>query len=329
MKRIILFSLLLTFSLTANTELYPKKVCELYNNLKHTKNRGHEVLKLNRTYEMLKHHKGNYLLKVEGATPVQRWVDDDCLTLRPLRNSPLYGKSHSVSPSVKKVVAPKMVSSTPTRQQNLLALSWHNAFCETHRYKKECKRGLGSLLRSKPEEKSFVLHGLWPQPRTNVYCKVSRNEMYADKNKKWHTLKSLGLSATTKSALKVVMPGFGSNLHKHEWVKHGTCYGTDANAYYSDAVSLVNQVNRSALGTLFTQNIGRTITLREVQRVADKAFGRGAGNRVELRCKNGLVTELWLHLGSGEAELSKLLHTGKKVHGRCKKGRIDKAGYGR
>ncbi|MDQ7084316.1 MAG: hypothetical protein Q9M36_05020 [Sulfurovum sp.] len=24
--------------------------------------------------------------------------------------------------------------------ENLLALSWQNAFCETHRYKKECKR---------------------------------------------------------------------------------------------------------------------------------------------------------------------------------------------
>jgi hypothetical protein len=51
---------------------------------------------------MLKHHKGQYLLKVEGATPVQRWVDDDCLTLRPLRDSPLY-------PRNKKAVTPKPV----------------------------------------------------------------------------------------------------------------------------------------------------------------------------------------------------------------------------
>jgi ribonuclease T2 len=327
--RFLLALLLLTLGLTANMELYPKKSCELYNNLKHTKNRGHVVLKLDRTYEMLKHHKGNYLLKVEGATPVQRWVNDDCLSLRPLRNSPLYGKAKTTTPVVKKRVAPKMYVASTHPTQNLLALSWHNAFCETHRYKKECKRNIGSLLRTKKIEKTFVLHGLWPQPRTQVYCNVSQNEKYADKNRKWHTLKDLGLSASTKSALKAVMPGVGSNLHKHEWIKHGTCYGTSANHYYEDAIGLIDQVNNSALGQLFTQNIGKNVSLRQVQRVADKAFGRGAGSRVELRCKNGLVTELWLHLGSGEPEIGALLLKGQKVHGRCRSGRIDKAGFGR
>jgi ribonuclease T2 len=214
-------------------------------------------------------------------------------------------------------------------KQNLLALSWHNAFCETHRYKKECKRGLGSLIRSKSSEKSFVLHGLWPQPRHNVYCNVSSNDRYIDKNKKWHKLKSLGLSSSTKSALKSVMPGFNSNLHKHEWIKHGTCYGTNADQYYADAVSLVRQVNSSALGKFFTENIGKKITLREVQTLADKSFGRGAGNRVSLQCNRGLVTELWLHLGSGSDDLATLLKRGKSTRSRCKGGRIDRAGFGR
>ena len=86
--RYLLLSLLITLGAMANMDLYPSKECELFNNLKHTKNRGNEVLKLDRTYEMLKHHKGQYLLKVEYATPPQRWVDDNCLTLRPLRTSP-------------------------------------------------------------------------------------------------------------------------------------------------------------------------------------------------------------------------------------------------
>ena len=93
--RFLLLLGLSTLFAVANMEIYPSKECELYNNMKHTKNRGHQILKLDRTYEMLKHQKGQYLLKVEYATPPQRWVDDNCLTLRPLRNSPLYGKKAS------------------------------------------------------------------------------------------------------------------------------------------------------------------------------------------------------------------------------------------
>ena len=173
------------------------------------------------------------------------------------------------------------------------------------------------------------MHGTWPQPRRNVYCNVSSSDKYKDKNKKWHTLPNMGLSHSTKEALSIVMPGFSSNLHKHEWIKHGTCYGTDANTYYLDAIGLINQVNDSALGKFFTQNIGKRITLKQVQSLADKSFGRGAGNRIELQCRNGLVTELWLHLGSDSADLGRLLQRGKVARSRCKSGRIDKAGFGR
>jgi ribonuclease T2 len=339
---------LFTYVVFANMDIYPKKECQLFNNLKHTKNRGDEVLKLDRPYEMIQHHKAQYLVKVEGATPPQRWVDDECLSLRPLRGTPIYEAMHNkpVKPVVQKRVnieeelsradakkakkpqkhyAKKSTSS----KQNLLALSWHNAFCETHRYKKECKRGLSSLIRSKARDKSFVLHGLWPQPRSNVYCRVNSNEKYLDKNKKWHKLKNLGLSSSTKEALKAVMPGFSSNLHKHEWIKHGTCYGTDADTYFKTAVRLVHQVNSSALGAFFTQNMGKRITLKEVQVLADKSFGRGAGKRVALQCNRGLVTELWFYIGSGSDDLATLLQSGKPTRSRCIGGRIDKAGYGR
>ena len=346
MIRFILLAWLLPLFAMANMELYPSKECGLFNNLKHTKNRGNEMLKQDRTYEMLKHHKGQYLLKVEYATPVQRWVDDNCLTVRPLRSSPLYATNKTKKSAIsieeelsigdkniakmpKKTFKKHMSRSKPTSKFNLLALSWHNAFCETHRSKKECKRGLGDLLKRKSSETQFVLHGLWPQPRTNVYCDVEYSLKKLDKNKHWRDLPCLALDEEVENALEKVMPGFASELHKHEWVKHGTCYGTEANEYYGDAVSLINQVNSSPLGKLFSQNIGKKITLKQVRTVADKAYGKGAGNRIELRCKKGLVTELWLHLGSGSKDLATLLKHGKKVNGRCKIGRIDKAGFGR
>jgi ribonuclease T2 len=218
---------------------------------------------------------------------------------------------------------------TTSSKQNLLALSWHNAFCETHRYKKECKRGLSDLLKRKMSDTQFVLHGLWPQPRNNVYCNVERDFIEADKRKRWRDLPCLALDDDVEKELEKIMPGFSSELHKHEWVKHGTCYGTDANTYYRDAINLVKQINTSALGKFFTQNIGKRITLREVQTLADKSFGRGTGSRVTLQCNRGMVTELWLNLGSGSKDLATLLKRGKPKKSRCKGGYIDKAGYGR
>ena len=335
--RFFFLSILFTFFAMANMELYPKKECGLFNNLKHTKNRGQEVLKLDRTYEMLKHHKEQYLLKVEYATPSQRWVDDDCLSLRPLRGTPLYGVKQAQN--TKKTVvkrADKNIASKPqkhwtkknsTSKQNLLALSWHNAFCEAHRNKKECKRGLSDLLKRKASDTQFVLHGLWPQPRNKVYCNVDKELIDADKNRRWRDLPCLALDEEVEDALEKVMPGYASQLHKHEWIKHGTCYGTDVNTYYADAISLVNQVNNSAIGKFFTQNIGKRITLQQVRTLADKTLGRGTGNRIELQCKRGLVTELWLHLGSGSDDLATLLKRGKKTRSRCKGGFIDKAGF--
>ncbi len=321
-------------------EIFPKKECELFDNLKHTKNRGHQVLKMDRAYIMLKHHKAQYLVKVEEATPPQRWVDDDCLSLRPLRGTPIYEAMHSSTtekPVQKETVkiedelskADTNMAKKTQNGQNLLALSWHNAFCETHRYKKECKRNIGSLFRSKSHETQFVLHGLWPQPRNRVYCNVDKEFITADKSKHWRDIPCLALDDEVETQLSKIMPGFASDLHKHEWVKHGTCYGTEANRYFSDAISLVKQVNASALGTLFKQKIGKYISLKEVRALANKTFGQGAGKRVVLQCKNGLITELWLQLGTGSDDLATLLKRGKPMYSRCKGGRVDKAGYGR
>ena len=214
-------------------------------------------------------------------------------------------------------------------KQNLLALSWHNAFCETHRYKKECKRGLRDLLKKKKSDTQFVLHGLWPQLRNKEYCHLSSAAIRADKSKHWRDIPNVHLSKKTVSALSEVMPGFKSALHKHEWAKHGSCYGTDADTYFSDAVSLVNQVNEGALGRFFSQNIGKRITLKELQIIANKAYGRVAGNRIALQCKKGMITEMWLNLGGAGTDLKTLLAQGKPAHSRCKGGRVDRAWFRR
>jgi len=325
--RIFLQFLFLSVLLFSKVELYPSKACALYNNLKHTTNRGNVQLDMTRTYTMIEHHKGQYLVKVPDVTPSQRWVDDDCLTLRPLRGTPLYGEKSTAIKS--NSVSEKKIAYKKEARPLLLALSWHNAFCETHRYKKECKRGLRSLLGKSKSDNNFVLHGLWPQPKNKVYCNVERYYITADKHRQWNKLPEPKLTSVTKAKLKEVMPGVDSNLHRHEWIKHGTCYGTDAETYFKDAIALTNEVRSSEVARFFQNNVGKRITIQRLRETVERSFGKGTGNRVELRCNRGLITEVWLHLDGTGGSLGTLLKNGKKVYSRCKRGMIDREGFGK
>lgn len=331
-------------SLVAREEAFATKECPAFNNMKHSKNSHAVHLDTKQKYTILKYHKGQVLVLIKGEQPAQRWVDDECFAKsdndsNPMNVQKVESKTVSIEDELRKA-SKSMVSrrfvdsrsgsgmtSVVTSKQNLLVLSWHNAFCETHRYKKECKRSMFSFAKDKYNEKHFVLHGLWPQPRNNIYCGVSKKHMAMDKHKQWNRLPALGLNDNVKMRLTKVMPGVRSNLHKHEWIKHGTCYGTDANSYYEDAVNLVEQVNHSKVGAFFTKNIGKRVTLQQVRAVFNRNFGVGTGKRVELKCKGGLITELWLHLGSGSDDLGVLLKKGKQTRSRCQKGLVDKAGF--
>jgi len=323
MRFIILF-FLSTFVLLAQNILYPTQCCPAYNNLKHTKNSGNIHLDPSEGYVVRKHHKGQYLISVKEASPQQRWVDDACLAPKSALN---------VAPvrcDIKPINGEKKSTSQKQHwEENLLALSWHNAFCETHRNKKECKRSMLSMFKKPYHENNFILHGLWPQPRNRVYCGVDRQYISADKYGHWNKLPEVKLTPQTRKRLERVMPGTVSYLDRHEWIKHGTCYGTDAEQYFKDAIELVETVEDSDISRFFQQRMGKRVTIKQVRTLFDKAFGEGTGKRVELRCKKGLVTELWLHLKGIENDLGRLLKNGKPVHSRCQYGIIDRAGYQR
>jgi len=322
--RIFFLLLFLGATLFSRDELYPTTHCPAFNNMKHTRNSGDIYLDPKVGYEVKQHHKGQYLVRIPGANPVQRWVDDSCLSSK---NKP---NVSSVSVDTKSVEVDTSKRERPqVSSENLLALSWHNAFCETHRYKKECKRGWRSLLGSKRGDDSFVLHGLWPQPRQKVYCGVERRYITADKYKKWNKLPEPKLSSNTKSGLREVMPGIDSGLHRHEWIKHGSCYGTDAQAYFEDAIALTDAVRHSKVSTFFKKYTGKRVTLARIRALFDESFGKGAGSRVELRCNRGMITELWLHLGRGGQPLEAMLKEGRSAHSRCTRGVIDAVGFRR
>ena len=339
MNKIVTTSLILTLPLLVvakKPKVYETAVleCPAYNNMKQTQNSNDIQLKVGEKYRVLQKNKGLVLTLIEGQRIAQRWVKEVCLSDGKSKLTP--SKEEIKEPKKSTTFAsrlasnnkpPKETSSTmtskSTSKQNLLALSWQNAFCQTHQYKKECKhmsaKDFGAF--------EFVLHGLWPQPRNNAYCNVSKKQVGMDKNKQWNRLDKLDLTDDTRDKLSKFMPGYNSNLHKHEWVKHGSCYGTSADAYYNDAINLLTQVNDSKVQQYFKQNIGRQVKLDDIRKVFDKAFGAGAGKHVTMNCQKGLVTELWLHLGNGSSELKELFKSGERPRSRCHKGRIDAVGF--
>jgi len=327
MNKQIFLLMLFTVSLLARQEVFPSRECPAFNNMKHSKNTHAVHLDTTQKYTILRYHKGQALILIKGEQPAQRWVDAECFSPAQSRETALDDEIEISSIDTYISKHTNKYQSKEKTSKNLLALSWHNAFCETHRRKKECKRPLVSFAKDKYKERHFVLHGLWPQPKNNTYCGVSSQQISLDKHKQWHRLPDLDLREDVKKDIEKIMPGFASNLHKHEWIKHGTCYGADANTYFEDAIALLEQINDSKVGSFFSKHIGKRVTLQQVRAVFDRSFGLGAGRRVELRCKKGLVTELWLHLGSGSADIGSLLKEGKQTRSRCQGGFIDKAGF--
>jgi len=314
MNKIILLTLLLASAAFARFSATPIMECEAFNNLKHSQNSNHATVNEGQSYEIIEKHKGQYLTLVRTARPMERWIDAKCFE----------GDNNLISSKVNgiKMVTPiKKRVSKIAKTESLLALSWQNAFCQTHQYKKECKfKNLG-------EKGYLTLHGLWPQPRNNVYCNLPRKVTAKDKHHQWRDLPEINLSQETLALMKQYMPGYKSGLHKHEWYKHGTCYGTEENEYFSNALKITKNIDNSSIGDMLRASEGKRITLSQVRAEFDKLYGIGSGKKVQFKCKNGLLTEIWINLKGRGDDISMLIKNGKNTKSRCTNAIIDRAGY--
>ena len=201
------------------------------------------------------------------------------------------------SPKQNKQLTKQEVSKS---SKNVLALSWYNYFCKTHTFKKECKN------RSKSKYKNqFVLHGLWPQPRNNINCNKTK----------------LQLNIQTLNELKIYMPGVASNLHKHEWSKHGTCYSNNATKYFQDSISLTKEFN-SLFAKFFKQKNGQIITKNMIVKLFNKKLFHGAGKKFKLICKNGFIKEIRLNIYGQVTSLKDTLKKAPNIFGGCTKGKL-------
>jgi ribonuclease T2 len=298
------------------------KACPAVQSIKKGTNLGNVSVEQGTRYSLKgknREQASHYWIVVPGANPHERWVSVDCGTVD--------GAPVAAQPSAPKQNTVPVVSSGPFY---VLALSWEPAFCEGLPDKAECV----SMTAERADTKQFSLHGLWPQPRRNVFCGVGQKDVAADDQHRWADLPEPEISPATMAALSAVMPGTQSMLERHEWIKHGTCYPEKSpDRYFSDEVRLTQAVNQSAVGDFARANAGKDIQSADLLAAFDKAFFAGAGSRVRVACKpdggRQLITEITIGLKGdipSGASLADLMKASAPTDAGCPHGVLDQAG---
>jgi ribonuclease T2 len=290
-------------------------VCPAVRSISSASNPGGIVTEVDRTYELLGANRAeepsHFQIRITAADPRDRWVEVGC---------------GSVVAACDLPDAPRPPPEKSAASGYVLAASWQPAFCQIHRAKTECR----TQTQARFDSAHFALHGLWPQPRDNVYCGVSREQRSAADAGRWSDLPPLELTDETRADLDVVMPGTQSDLQRHEWIKHGTCYSDTAEEYYVESLQLMNQLNASPVRVLFAARVGERVSADELRAAFDEAFGAGAGDRVQMACSGGVITELRIHLDgaiTATTRFAELIAAADPVGGGCSGGRIDPSGF--
>ncbi len=213
------------------------------------------------------------------------------------------------------------------RTEYILAVSWQPGFCETRPSRKEC----ASQTADRFDATHFSLHGLWPLKKS--YCGVAADIKARAKKGNWLDLPQLPVAKETADRLLIAMPGAQSGLDRHQWLRSGTCQRGTAQDYFAAQLAFLDQVNASPVGALFAGRLGGTVTEAEVKQAFDAGFGRGAGERVRMRCqKDGdrsVVTGLTIGLAGdvlGGGDLAALIQAAGTTDFKCGSGTVDAAG---
>lgn len=181
---IILFSpSVVTAAVQMEGYFIAEEACPAYLSIKKKTNPDAVALQPGYAYKITAKNKPNaayYRVVINEASPKSRWVETSC------------GKALIDC----KTVASASVHPAAEGKAYVLAVNWQPAFCQTHRNKTECR----TQTAERYDADHFTLHGLWPQPRSNIYCNVSSVDKSLDQRGAWDQLGALGLSETAKAA---------------------------------------------------------------------------------------------------------------------------------
>ena len=145
----------------------------------------------------------------------------------------------------------------------LMSMSLHAAFCKDgHERMPECEARAPRPL---------VIHGLWPE---RLEPGAYPHDCPAP---------PLRLEPTFARELEEFMPGMRSDLHEHEWRKHGACAGLDADVYFGAAYTLARQLD-AALAPSLTTLQGRETSAAELRAAAERARP-GLGATLVFQCR--------------------------------------------
>jgi ribonuclease I len=192
----------------------------------------------------------------------------------------------------------------------VLSLEWHPTFCAGRRGLPECQ--------DPSFDRELVMHGLWPSrlndPSNSLgYCGVDSSIQRNDTAQTRCQMPAVPISQETHDALATKMPGVDACLERHEWYRHGTCSGLDAESYFELADNLVGQANGSRLGRYIVAHAGQTVNASDLIAQARADWGAAADGAVKFACSRGgrpALSEVRLLLKPSVQDLSGSLTAG-------------------
>jgi len=209
-----------------------------------------------------------------------------------------------------------------------LVITWGPSLCRVEPDNQGCASGQVGK-----QGRTWILHGLWPQPAENQYCGVPKE--IAERARKIHEadMPPVQLHDDVRNTLQSMMSDV-SIMAPHEWYSHGTCSGVTPDVFFSDAAALTEQA-REILDPMFKESEGKRITLSTVRDQFNAQFGEGAGDRVALTCRNltgegSVIYELHVSLppvtelrtAGDTPSLKRLLLAGPPITAGCRHGNV-------
>jgi ribonuclease T2 len=224
--------------------------------------------------------------------------------------------------------APVRSAAAGDSDSSLLVLTWGPTLCLVERSNPGCKSGHVESMGS-----SLVLHGLWPQPRSEELCGVAPSIAERVRDVHGSDMPPVPLPPELGAALQGMMSD-SAVMAPHEWYTHGTCSSLSPTAYFTVMTELAEQLS-AVLNPIFRQAQGHRLPPSDVRETLDRELGEGAGARAALTCRTDssqgfVVYEVQISLpavpelkatGQNQA-LGELLRRGPLVSAGCQDGRV-------